>query len=279
MSIDQRHLTREDLLLFMDGEMGDKDAMQAGIHLARCRQCSLALQRIEEALKQVEAAYRAEGLQASEVDGQRSLLQSRLRQETKIQSLRWWQSPLLQPMTYAAAALLVAILSVGLIQHHAMEQGSYSAGKLVPNPKLTPGATRQVAYEEICPAQDDDKDPAVPTSLQQAVFKEYGVRRIARTREFQVDYLINPQLGGTGEIGNLWPQPYGPTLWNAHAKDDLEDRLHQMVCNREIGISEAQHELATNWIAAYKKYFHTQTPLRREATLAAVGSDEVWMRR
>jgi hypothetical protein len=115
--------------------------------------------------------------------------------------------------------------------------------------------------------------------MQQAVFKEYGVWRIARTREFQVDYLVNPQLGGTGEIRNLWPQPYGPTLWNAHAKDDLEERLHQMVCSREIGISEAQHELATNWIAAYKKYFHTQTPLRREATLAKLGDDEVWMQR
>jgi hypothetical protein len=277
MRIDQRHLTREELLLFMDGEMGDKVTMQAGVHLARCRECSIALERIEGALKKVDAVYRAEELQVNEGEEQRSLLQTRLRQEAKDHSLRWWQSPLLQPMTYAAAALLLIILGVGLVQRHAMEQSDYAGGKLVPNPKLTPGATRQVAYEEICPAQDDDKDPAVSISMQQTVFKEYGVRRIARTREFQVDYLINPQLGGTGEIRNLWPQPYGVTLWNAHAKDDLEDRLHQMVCNREIDISEAQHELATNWIGAYKKYFHTQTPLRKEATLAAVSGDEAWM--
>jgi hypothetical protein len=278
MRIDERHLTREELLLFMDGEMGDKAATQAGVHLARCRECSMALERVEVTLKKVDAVYRAEDLQGNEGEGQRSLLQARLLQEAKDRSGHWWRLPLLQPMAYAAAALLVAILSVGLVQRHAMEQSSYSAGKLVPNPKLTPGATRQVAYEEICPAQDDDKDPAVPTSMQQAVFKEYGVRRIARTHEFQVDYLINPQLGGTGEIRNLWPQPYGLTLWNAHAKDDLEDRLHQMVCNREIGISEAHHELATNWIAAYKKYFHTQTPLRKEPTLAAVSGGEAWMR-
>jgi hypothetical protein len=277
MRIDERHLTREELLLFMDGEMGDQAATQAGVHLARCRECSMALERVEVALKKVDAVYRAEDLQGNEGEGQRSLLQARLRQEAKDRSRHWWRLPLLQPMAYAAAALLVAILSVGLVQHHAMEQSSYSAGKLVPNPKLTPGATRQVAYEEICPAHDDDKDPAVPTSMQQAVFKEYGVRRIARTHEFQVDYLINPQLGGTGEIRNLWPQPYGLTLWNAHAKDDLEDRLHQMVCNREIDISEAQHELATNWITAYKKYFHTQTPLRKKSTLAAVSGGEAWM--
>ena len=26
-------------------------------------------------------------------------------------------------------------------------------------------------------------------------------------------------------------------------------------------LATAQHEIASNWIAAYKKYFHTQTPL------------------
>jgi hypothetical protein len=274
MSMEQRHLTSEELLLFMDGETGDQAAMQTSVHLARCRECSLALERIEDTLKKVDGAYRTEKLQVKEEEEQRSLLQARLRQEAKRQSPQWWS---LQPMTYAAAGLVLVILGVGLMQRYALKESTDSMATLVPNPKLTPGAVRQVDYAEICPAQDDDKDPAVPVSMQQAVFKEYGVRRIARTHEFQVDYLINPQLGGTAEIRNLWPQPYGATQWNAHAKDDLEDRLHEMVCNREIGIEEAQHELATNWIAAYKKFFHTQTPLSKEATLAESGNSGAWM--
>jgi hypothetical protein len=271
----ERHLTREELLLFLDEEMNAKASMQAETHLARCGECSTALEEIEAALKQVDAVYRAEGFQAREEDGQRSLLRMRLQQEAKRDRLRWSWSPLQQPMIYAAAALLIATLSMGWIHHRAMQQGvAYAEDHPMPNPRLTPGAVRQVAYAEICPAQDDDKDPAVPAEIQQAVFKEYGVRQATRTQKFQVDYLINPQLGGTGEMRNLWPQPYESTVWNADVKDALEDRLHAMVCQREIDLPQAQRELATDWIGAYKKYFHTQTPLREQARIMPPSGSE-----
>ena len=41
----------------------------------------------------------------------------------------------------------------------------------------------------------------------------------------------------------------------------VEDRLRDMVCKGEIDLSTAQHEIATDWIVAYKKYFHTDRPL------------------
>jgi hypothetical protein len=34
-----------------------------------------------------------------------------------------------------------------------------------------------------------------------------------------------------------------------------------MVCDGSIDLTEAQREIAANWIAAYKKYFHTDTPI------------------
>jgi hypothetical protein len=70
-------------------------------------------------------------------------------------------------------------------------------------------------------------------------------------------------LGGSSDIRNLWPEPYASTLWNAHVKDALEDRLHEMVCNGTIDLHTAQREIASNWIAAYKKYFHAEKPLER----------------
>jgi hypothetical protein len=36
-----------------------------------------------------------------------------------------------------------------------------------------------------------------------------------------------------------------------------------MVCERKISLSEAQREIASNWIEAYKKYFHTEEPHAR----------------
>jgi len=105
----------------------------------------------------------------------------------------------------------------------------------------------------------------VPVSLQQEVFREYGLAG-AKPEAYEVDYLITPELGGSSDIRNLWPQPYSSNVWNAHVKDALEERLHQMVCAGEIDLETAQRDIATNWILAYKKYFHTDRPLGSEAS-------------
>jgi hypothetical protein len=41
----------------------------------------------------------------------------------------------------------------------------------------------------------------------------------------------------------------------------LEEQLHQMVCAGTLDLSTAQHDIATDWIVAYKKYFQTGRPL------------------
>jgi hypothetical protein len=131
-----------------------------------------------------------------------------------------------------------------------------------PNRNLTPGATRPVTLEDICPSKnDEDLDPQVSPSIQRQVFREYGISQDKSGQRYQVDYLINPQLGGTAEPRNLWPEPSTTIVWNARAKDALERRLHQMVCSRSIGLNVAQRELATDWIAAYKMYFHSTRPI------------------
>jgi hypothetical protein len=40
----------------------------------------------------------------------------------------------------------------------------------------------------------------------------------------------------------------------------LEDRLHQLVCDGSLDLATAQRDIETDWIAAYKKYFHTDKP-------------------
>jgi hypothetical protein len=75
-------------------------------------------------------------------------------------------------------------------------------------------------------------------------------------------------------VRNLWPEPYGSTDWNAHVKDELENRLHTMVCGGQIDLATAQKEIATDWIAAYKRYFHTEEPLanRENGPMSRSGS-------
>ena len=100
----------------------------------------------------------------------------------------------------------------------------------------------------------------VSKSLRQEVFQEYGIVN-AHASDYEIDYLIAPGLGGAEDIRNLWPEPYTARTWNAHVKDALEERLHEMVCAGELDLSTAQRDIATDWIAAYKKYFHTDRPL------------------
>lgn len=74
--------------------------------------------------------------------------------------------------------------------------------------------------------------------------------------DYEIDHLIPLCLGGADDPDNLWPQPKAtiePT-WNAERKDYLEQRLCQMVCDREIDLGAAQEDIARDWINAYQKY-------------------------
>jgi hypothetical protein len=98
----------------------------------------------------------------------------------------------------------------------------------------------------------------VNPSLEQAVFNEYSVPAASK-KDYALDYLISPALGGTDKIQNLWPQPYSST-WNAQMKDRLENHLHELVCQGKVQLATAQNDTASDWIAVYKRYFQTGTP-------------------
>jgi len=129
----------------------------------------------------------------------------------------------------------------------------------IPNPNLTPGATVLENRRAIC-SESNTNNKMVPLPLQRRVFSEYGIRTV-RPNAYEVDYLITPALGGAEDIHNLWPQSKEATLWNAQVKDALEDHLRDLVCEGKLDLATAQHEMAKNWIQAYKKYFRTERPL------------------
>ena len=129
----------------------------------------------------------------------------------------------------------------------------------IPNAKLTPGIALATDREALC-RENPPKNKVVPISVQRRVFGAYGIAG-ANPQAYEVDYLITPALGGSDDIRNLWPQSYSATVWNARVKDALEDRLHELVCTGAIDLATAQRDISRDWIAAYKYYFHTQTPV------------------
>lgn len=125
---------------------------------------------------------------------------------------------------------------------------------------MTPGATLPVATGDICVSGYSQKVRNVPADVKKQVYAEYGIAG-RKPGEYEVDHLISLELGGSNSIKNLWPQSYLTQPWNAHVKDKLENEMHAEVCSGKIDLPAAQHEVATDWIAAYKKHFHTNLPL------------------
>jgi len=74
-----------------------------------------------------------------------------------------------------------------------------------------------------------------------------------------------------GDLQNLWPEPSTSRTWNAHVKDARKEQLHEMVCIGKLDLPTAQREIATDWIAAYRKYFHTNAPLALRSNLTQPG--------
>jgi hypothetical protein len=89
--------------------------------------------------------------------------------------------------------------------------------------------------------------------------------------EYELDYLVTPDLGGSPDARNLWPEPYGSDVWNARVKDELETLLPRMVCRGQLDLATAQRDIATDWVAAYRKYFKTDRPIQQFTSRLRVG--------
>lgn len=74
--------------------------------------------------------------------------------------------------------------------------------------------------------------------------------------DYELDHLIPLELGGASTVANLWPEPWADPR-GAHRKDDLENALNRQVCSGSMTRSDAQHAIASDWEAAYRRYVGT----------------------
>ena len=150
--------------------------------------------------------------------------------------------------------ILILVLVAGL------SSAAYAASDgAEPDPVLTPGAVRTTDKAEICSTKTSTVRN-VSGSLKLQVYRRYGMPGPSGTfpgtsvqGPWEVDHLVSLELGGSNDITNLWPESYAQPM-GAHQKDALENRLHHMVCADLLTVEEAQHDIATDWVAAYRKY-------------------------
>ncbi len=198
--------------------------------------------------------------------GSRALLKAQLNDLASSHRSSWWQLLAWRRQLFLTAASVLSLVVVAsLIVPHQWplrRQPTMYASFVpmsFPATDLTPGVARSETRDQVCRA-NVGKNRDVPATLRRKVFALYGMPS-ADPKSYEVDYLITPALGGADDIGNLWPQSYSATAWNARVKDALEDRLHELVCSGDVDLATAQREIATDWIGAYKKYFHTDKPI------------------
>jgi hypothetical protein len=278
------HLCDQELLLYADGELSQNKAARMREHLAACWTCRSRSLELEGAIASFVQLHRSRlDALSPRADGLRSSLKAQLAAARKTPRYRllpgaFWQQA-------ACAAIALALLAAGVWRIyrdsfrtvHSIDNVALASA--LPNRSLTPGYTRPVMLSELCSRRQSNAPPNEDISIEQRVFHEYGLP--FSTTSYELDYLITPDLGGADDVRNLWPEPYGSTDWNAHVKDELEGRLHTMVCDGQIDLATAQRDIATDWIAAYKRYFHTETPLSnaRDGSMSRLKSDAASNRR
>jgi len=273
MQGNRAHLSDEELLLFSDQELPTRQAARVREHVAQCESCRGRLTELESAsacfadLHQQE--FQAQSFHSLHA---RNLLKARLSGSGTRRATFW--NVMTQQVAGACLALLLVVGGIWTVRHTVRGGTSLDATKTeaiaLPRRTLTPGSTRAVQVADLCSNQELGNDPPVSPSLEQAVFREYGVPASSR-KDYELDYLITPELGGVDSIQNLWPQPHS-SIWNARVKDQLEDQLHQLVCQGKVQLATAQSDIASDWIAAYKRYFNTDKPQPGASTATSVGS-------
>lgn len=94
----------------------------------------------------------------------------------------------------------------------------------------------------------------VPQSEKSAVERAYGMQARAYGRTIEIDHIVPLELGGSNDISNLFPES-GTGAASYHAKDQLENRIHDMLCAGHIRLRAAQTQMGVDWVLLYRGVF------------------------
>jgi|SRR5215469_4509039 len=151
------------------------------------------------------------------------------------------------------SALLVLLFCAGFAQ----------VDHSLPDPKVTPGAIDPISgndLKHLCDPLAFLPRPEFGYTRQAELVQLNSAGYVDKEpSHYEENHLIPIILGGAvDDQRNLWPEPYTGT-WNARLKDRIDLELHRRVClprgNPEwLPLDQAQREIATNWINAYKAY-------------------------
>lgn len=261
------HVDDQEVLQFVDGELAPRRAAEIRQHFEECWSCRTRLMDFQNAVSRFVHFQQTQLDDAiPPTDGPLAQFRARLnavKDEPRVESNAGIAHRRLWALG-AVAAFAICVLSLAGVREYLTKNnarvGAATFDGSKPIAALTPGEALRISVPQVCSSDLNTPRLMLPASLRTQVFRAYGMAGV-REQDFEVDYLITPDLGGTDTLRNLWPEPYYNTVWNAHVKDQLEVRLRDLVCSGSLDLSTAQRDLSSDWIAAYRKYFKSETPV------------------
>jgi hypothetical protein len=124
--------------------------------------------------------------------------------------------------------------------------------RATPDPACTPGvALYYKTRVDLCSPDYQHVIAPISAAARLRIWASYG---LTGRDGYAITRLVPPSLGGTDDDANLWPIKRSARA-ALKAKRELEDRIHQIVCSRNMSLARAQRRLAHDWQALYHRVF------------------------
>lgn len=119
-----------------------------------------------------------------------------------------------------------------------------------PDPDCTPGSViADATREKVCTHGYSRSVRDVSEGVKTMIYAAYGISDRGQGR-YQIDHFISLENGGSNDIANLWPQPRDPKR-GYEQKIKSDNYLHDMLCNGEISLRQAQYLTLHHWYDVY----------------------------
>jgi hypothetical protein len=121
----------------------------------------------------------------------------------------------------------------------------------LPSKYHTPGAAAKIGVTRLCSAEFARSIKPIANWQKDDVLTRYGIR--PESFDGTLDHLIPVSLGGTNDPDNLYPF-HASGEFTVDGKNQLGERLHQLVCDGKLSLKDAQNAVKRDWTKAYKQY-------------------------
>ena len=174
-----------------------------------------------------------------------------------------WESSLRRKTSKVSLLATSGILLAATVGLSACGAAVYTADSGLPNTKVTPGAvnpnvTQANIRTTICVSGWTATVRPPVSYTNKLKFDQlnsgYNLGGDLNMKDYEEDHIVPLEVGGnpTSPL-NLFPEPRRIKL-SAYVKDQLENRIHRLVCSGELTLKAGQAVFLTNWEKGYSKY-------------------------